>query len=144
MDDIKVDGKRQLTAAISLLERSLLVRWKNDRFVSRFKAGQEELFGSKWKRIDKVYGRLICWIHFSTGAEFLVKGVCLLNNIDFRTDKKPVPAYPMEGSDNLTTWAPKFLSNCEAKRMLVTAFGTLGKFVDKTGSGRAQETLPGS
>ena len=125
MNSKSVDGKLQVTAAISLLERSLLVRWEHGAFSPRFTAGQQSEFESCWKTADPVFGRLICWILFSTGAEFLAKGVCLLSGIDVRDPKpKPVPAYPSEG-DDIATWAPKLLANSNGPPVHVTNFGNL-------------------
>ena len=139
MNSKSVDGKLQVTAAISLLERSLLVRWEHGAFSPRFTAGQQSEFESCWKTADPVFGRLICWILFSTGAEFLAKGVCLLSGIDVRDPKpKPVPAYPSEG-DDIATWAPKLLANSNGPPVHVTYFGNLNRLVGDAGQGKLQE-----
>jgi len=86
MRDRKIDGQLQVTAAVSLLEFSRLVRW--DAVSTEFTAVRPESFESAWRSdIDPVFGRLICWINFSAGAEFLAKGVCLLRDVEIRQPK---------------------------------------------------------
>jgi hypothetical protein len=80
MRDREIDGKLQVTAAVSLLEFSRLVQW--DAVSTEFTAVPPEPFESYWSAIDPVFGRLICWINFSAGAEFLAKGVCLLRDVE--------------------------------------------------------------
>jgi hypothetical protein len=46
-------------------------------------------FDDYWHKSDPNFGRLICWITFSAGAELLVKGVCLANRVDIRGKPRP-------------------------------------------------------
>ena len=86
MLDILTDARLQVTAAATLLERSRLVEWTADR--PRFSAIPRDVFESELHRqVDPVFGRLICWILFSAGAEFLAKGVCPSRGVEFRTEK---------------------------------------------------------
>jgi len=86
MRDRKIDGKLQVTAAVSLLEFSRLVQW--DAGSTEFTAVPHESFESYWRTdVDPVFGRLICWINFSAGAEFLAKGICLLRDVEIRQPK---------------------------------------------------------
>jgi hypothetical protein len=39
-------------------------------------------FEAYWRGIDPYFGRFICWISFSAGAELLIKGVCLAHRVD--------------------------------------------------------------
>ena len=71
------------------------------------------------------FGRLICWINFSAGAEFLAKGVCLLRGIEIRNCKK-VPAYP---SGDFATWASQYRFKAPGTDP-VTDFGTLGDLLN--------------
>ncbi|MEW6296024.1 MAG: hypothetical protein AB1467_07120 [Candidatus Diapherotrites archaeon] len=122
MKDILTDGKLQLMAAVALLEQSRLVEWIPEE--NRFVPVLREAFESSWRiNIDPVFGRLLCWIVFSAGAEFLAKGTCLVNGVEIRSERK-VPAYPTE---DIEDWAPKFLKapNCNGM-VMVTHFGTLG------------------
>lgn len=83
MQDFKINGRLQVTAALSLLESSRLVHWKAGS--ACFTPVDWETFESSWREdVDPVFGRIICWINFSAGAEFLAKGICLLREIDIQ------------------------------------------------------------
>ncbi|HLK09062.1 MAG TPA: hypothetical protein VKV30_13995 [Candidatus Angelobacter sp.] len=124
MNDKTTDGKLQVTAAISLLKNSKLVRWKKKS--AEFVSIDKGRFEKSWQRIDPVFGRLICWINFSAGAEFLAKGVCLLRGIELLSGKgkktKMVPEIP---SGDFSTWAEHYPLSAPGQVKL-TDFGTLG------------------
>ena len=85
MRDKAVDGRLQMIAGMSLLRFSRLVQWDKD--LARFTATSHRRFESDWrKKVNPVCGRFICWISFSTGAEVLAKGVCLLCGVEIRKD----------------------------------------------------------
>lgn len=115
------DGKLQVVAAVSLLENSRLVEW--DSNAAHFTPLAKEKFEQSWQHdLDPVFGRLICWIMFSTGAEFLAKGACLVSGIEIRTETK-VPCYP---SGSIQDWASNFNKNRDSTgTMTVSFFGTL-------------------
>jgi hypothetical protein len=121
MLDQMIDGQLQVTAAVSLLENSRLVEWIPEQ--GRFAAVDRDVFEFYWqKSIDPVFGRLICWISFAAGAEFLAKGMCLVRGIEIRTEQ-PVPKYPTMDIDQ---WASSFRHNWkEAGAVRVTHFATL-------------------
>lgn len=123
MYDRAVDGRLQVIAAASLLDFSRLVRW--DPEADEFAPVSRDMFESSWRSdIDPVFGRLICWICFSTGAEFLAKGVCLLHGLEIRSSQ-PVPLHP-GGDTELHIWAKQFLQNSAAAGTVPsTNFGTL-------------------
>ena len=56
--------------------RALFIWNPSDR---SFEPADERWFERRAGRVHHEYGRLMCWITFSTGAEFFAKGVCLLN-----------------------------------------------------------------
>jgi hypothetical protein len=118
MRDAKDEGKEQVDAGLNLLVRSHLVSW--DRDLKRLKTVDEEAFEFVSTELHSRYGRMIHWMLFSAGAEFLAKGACLARCIEVREVKK-VPDDPIEP---LTTWRDNFLSNSHAK-VCVTNFGTL-------------------
>jgi hypothetical protein len=81
--DMKLEGRLQIAAALALLKHSRLVRWVPNG--PGFVAAQREAFEATWpKEVYPVFGRVICWILFSAGAELLAKGVCLACAIDLR------------------------------------------------------------
>jgi hypothetical protein len=86
MREREIDGRLQIIAAMRLFKFSRLIQW--DQLPAKFNAVPHDSFESDWREVDPVCGRLICWINFSAGAEFLAKGVCLLRDVDVREDKK--------------------------------------------------------
>lgn len=69
-------------AGVTLILKSHLLLWHPTR--QRFIATTETAFESHWPQVDNTFGRLMCWIMFSAGAEFFGKGVCLWNSIEVR------------------------------------------------------------
>jgi hypothetical protein len=118
------DGQLQVTAGASLLENSRLVEWIPQQ--ATFIPVQRETFDYSIRRdVDPVFGRLMCWILFSAGAEFLLKGMCLTKGIDFRVPQD-VPACPTR---SIETWVPEFVRNPRLHRFTTTSFGTLADIV---------------
>jgi hypothetical protein len=113
-----------VTAAVSLLQRSRLLRWH--RAKAEFVAVDWQGFENCWVRIDPSFGRFICWITFSAGAELLGKGVCLIRDVEVRKpDPKPVPRAPTSGADR-AEWARQFCRNEKFGGTIdTTNFGTL-------------------
>jgi hypothetical protein len=126
MYDIQIEGRLQLISAVSLLEWSGLVRWENVH--PRFCPVEQPEFDVYWESIRKVFGRLICWIVFSAGAEFLAKGVCLLNEIDIRNPKPfERPANPI---GELESWIARYFIDPTGVAMeRPTDFRSLGTLV---------------
>ncbi len=119
------DGTLQLAAPVSLLENSRLVKWVPD--VAKFAPVTRAAFESSWGEIDPVFGRLICWIIFSAGAEFLAKGVCLVRGVEIRKEQE-VPLYPTAA---IHAWVPKFRKDWKsAGTMTTTHFGTIGSLTN--------------
>ena len=132
---IDVDGSTPSHGGSKSIRSFLrLVRW--DRNAARFVTPTpvRETFEYYWRAtVDPVFGRVICWINFSSGAEFLAKGVCLLYGIDFRT-QKPRPAYPTHGT-NLSEWAQRVSNEpLSAGKLMATDFGTLGSMYRTNGT----------
>jgi hypothetical protein len=119
MRHIKIDGKLQVIAAASLLQHSQLVQWKRES--ATFIPVERETFESYAEAIDRSFGRLLSWISFAAGAEFLAKGVCLLHEIEIR-EAIMVPGYPIR---NLDTWITNYQPNAPGT-VSVTSFRTLG------------------
>jgi len=97
------DGRLQITAAAALLDRSRLVHWNAD--LARFIPVSRDIFEAACREVDPAFGRLICWMLFSAGAEFLAKGVCLTRGVDMRRHCD-VPACP---DGDIDEWAAEFL-----------------------------------
>mgnify|MGYP001358436437 CR=1 FL=1 len=121
------DGRLQIVAGTRLLEFSGLVQW--DSVNSRFICIAKHEFEQSWQsNLDPDFGRLISWIMFSAGAEFLAKGVCLVNGIEFRKEQQ-VPDYP---SGSIQGWASKVQDDWHACGTIETTnFGMLGDLTAK-------------
>lgn len=94
-----IDGRLQVIAAASLLKFSRLIEWEEAS--AKFSAVPSDSFEFLWqKEVDRVFGRLICWINFSAGAEFLAKGVCLLRDVEIRELQKGATYFGTLGNLN--------------------------------------------
>lgn len=51
------------------------------------------------------FGRLISWLVFSVGSEYLLKGVCLLRGLKIKKDKPEYVWRPPSEDENLDAWA---------------------------------------
>jgi len=122
MRDIKDDAILQMNASLGLLKHSRLVQWERDSL--EFSCVDRATFERAWPAVDPVFGRLICWISFSAGAEFLAKGVCLLHHLDMRLTKD-APAYP---DNDLDKWATQYCGSSSGK-VIETKFGALGELI---------------
>lgn len=78
------DGLDHLKAARALLTRSCLVTIKGNLIAAR---SQDEFEADHPKKMDPEYGRLMCWILFAVGSEYLIKGVLMATSGGWR---KPV------------------------------------------------------
>lgn len=138
MYEIDVDGRLQVTAGVSLLQCSRLVEWRLDQ--TEFAPVPRETFEISWRRdVDPVFGRLVCWMNFSAGAEMLAKGLCLLHNVEIRSTKT-VPAYP---TGDLAQWSTAYLMDCNSRgTMPCTDYGTLRNLVDKSYKSKLPPGLP--
>lgn len=130
MRDIEEDGQLQTTAGAVLVNQSRLVRWDSESL--KFLPVPHKEFEQSWKKnIEPVFGRLMCWIQFSAGMEFWLKGLCLLNGVEFRRTKL-VGKYPNVDIDE---WAREYSERWEScGRMSITNYNTLGKLTDRSGN----------
>jgi len=115
-------GRLQITAGATLLHRSKLVEWSpRDR---RFSCVSDDAFEySARNDVDPAFGRLICWMTFSSGVEFLGKGLCIEHGIDFWSNIKPastcdIPNFPISAWLAATNGRPKIKKT--------SSYGTIG------------------
>ncbi len=71
-----------LNAGRAMLEHSGLVEWNGEAFVATHPGNDDSCF-EKYARctFDPDYGRYICWVLFSVGAENLAKAACVCNQV---------------------------------------------------------------
>ena len=110
MFPIQTDARLQVLAGVSLLHSSRLVRWSDED--AQFEHVEHETFESTaFADLDPHFGRLIRWMLFASGAEFLGKGLCLLHGIDLRTEQD-APAYPpTQLPDDVSRWISAMSAN---------------------------------
>lgn len=106
--DMKNKGWAQLRAGKELIVWSKLARWENDS--CRFQSVNEQSFETSpegQKSVHPTFGRLICWIAFEVGSEYLVRGILLLKDKNVSGEEKPVPKFPDDAADEfeLQNWA---------------------------------------
>jgi hypothetical protein len=130
-------ARLQITAGATLLHRSKLVEWSPS--AGRFSSVSDDAFEySARNDIDPAFGRLICWMTFSSGVEFLGKGLCIERGIDFwnlaLASTCDIPTYP------ISAWLAD--TNGRPKIKKIPSYGTIGSLTRQlNGSPSAIERL---
>jgi len=104
------EGDLQILAGVSLVSASKLLDWDTDahRFICNADSGT---FLGAWTQLDPVFGRVLLWNAFSAGAEYLLKGVVLVNGKEIREGApSKVKAYPDTDEAKLKAWAARCYS----------------------------------
>ena len=96
------DAWRQIQAGASLVVWSRLARW--DAGTLRFAPAEQDAFESDHEGVHHNYGRLICWLTFAVGTEYLCKGVCLLRGLPVFEKKLQKVIRPPEAGENIQQW----------------------------------------
>ena len=118
------EGWHQVRAGVTLIVWSRLALWDEQNLA--LVAVDENKFESTagHKEIHNELGRLICWIAFSVGSEYLAKGACLLNGYDLHKNTK-VTRPPLLG-ENIESWIALVIAKDPAANESDLSFGTLG------------------
>jgi len=126
------EGWRQVKAGLALLSWSKLVSW--DTSALGLVAGSQDDFESPsgHRKVHEKFGRLICWVTFSTGAEYLAKGVCLLKRQEL-VKPKEVIRIPTE-EESIDAWVEGVNADDPASKEPGTNCGTLGDLPPRLGS----------
>lgn len=112
------EGVRQLAAAIALMCSSKMVEL--DRDSRTFKPVSELAFEAEAAKQHPVFGRVMLWILFSTGAEYLLKASLIFSGLlELRTQQKQ--GIPLKG----TPWTSEWLQGVPAAD--VASFETMGR-----------------
>jgi len=131
----------QTRSGIALIDWSRLARF--DKTQLTFEASGENEFEHSpegHREIHPEFGRLICWISFSVGAEYLSKGVYLLNG-DNPTIRKPTKVLlAPKWDDNLEKWCRLVNSRNPSVKDNDESLGTLGELGNKIGGITALES----
>lgn len=140
MDVGKVEeGWRQVQAGVALLVWSRLARWNAETL--SFAPVPQQDFESGHREIHTRYGRLICWLIFSVGTEYLCKGACLLKGHDVFGSKSKRLIRPPQAGENLQEWvslvnqgehgAPTVQEEARPTKPLGAIVDLVGSLVDK-------------
>src|SRR5689334_22638895 len=120
-------GWQQIRAGVEPIKCSRLVQWNAPEL--RFVAASENEFEPPsenqgnpvgWSQVHSEFGRLICWITFGVGSEYLAKGFCHINkpelfNTNFVQDKE-VLKVPSKDAD-VQEWVKKIIAKREAQKL---------------------------
>ena len=122
-----------LLAGKNLIEQSALAKWEADEM--EFRATQKGDFEEFHKNHGE-FGRVICWILFSVGAEYLLKAACVAHGV-FRPKMKALPLrYPNLG-EPLDSWvADVLLKKDPEEAVSYPEYGTLHAYYEGPGKGR--------
>lgn len=116
-------GWGQVKAGVALIRWSRLASW--DAKQGSLVAAEEAVFKLHHKGLHKEFGRLLCWIAFSVGAEYLIKGICLLNghNLSEKVDVIRVPS----PDEDIRDWVSLVIGKDPSICLQDCSFGMLGK-----------------
>src|SRR6266852_144688 len=119
------EGWRQIEAGMGLIVWSRLASWDAQNL--RLAASEAADFESKagHKEVHGQFGRLICWLAFGVGAEYLIKGVCLLNGCDLSRQCRCIR--PPQPGEDIESWIRLVNNNDQSILEYDLSFGTLAK-----------------
>ncbi|MBU18136.1 MAG: hypothetical protein CL725_10620 [Chloroflexi bacterium] len=117
------DGMLQLAAAIALIEKSCLMTFSREH--NRFVPSDELDFELRAREQHPKFGRVMLWILFSTGAEYLLKASFLLSGVWTPNikQKKVIPQASIP-------WTAEWLTQVDSlPEENVRDFATLGRMI---------------
>lgn len=129
---------KQIAAGLSLIVKSGLMTF--DLEECALHAVPAHLFEKHAADLDPDFGRVMYWLWFSTGAEYLLKGFLILANPLFlaSNDKFATPPKPeLEGSSQPGTWPDTVITHT-ARKVPQDDFGTMGRAAGLAALLRAQ------
>ena len=124
------EGWQQISAGVALITWSRLASWdgKNCALVA---VGEEDFESAVGHRqLHPNFGRLIAWIAFSVGSEYVLKGACLVKGISLAKTKTVLRAPERNG--DVQSWVSMVKAKNTSVSESTVSFGTLGELpVDK-------------
>lgn len=126
------DGLLQFLAGIGLVNCSGVLRWSEA--INMFECPPDAEYKTFWEtRFDPVFGRVASWNMFSTGAEFLLKGLFLSYDLLNRRTKG-VRNYPtLTQPSAVKIWAENYKANSH-DTFEVPQYGTLAQLIPDKGA----------
>jgi hypothetical protein len=132
-------GWEQVKAGIALITFSKLASW--DCEYCRFISSTSAVFETQARQFHAEFGRLICWITFSVGAEYIAKGVCInVLKLEPRIEQKVVS---LPGpSEDITRWIDRLSADDPLLKEKKFFFPTLGNLrVDQVPKSKSEQRL---
>ncbi len=119
------EGWQQIRAGVALITWSRLASWDAENLA--LVAASETKFESAagHKKVHSEFGRLLCWIAFGVGGEYLLKGVCLLRGCNLARQDKVI-RLPSQHED-IENWVRLVNEGDPSIREVGVSFGTLGQ-----------------
>jgi hypothetical protein len=101
--DHREDGWKQIEAGLALVGWSGLATLYGDGY--RLQAhGDDDHFEALANERHQTYGRVMSWVVFAVGCEYILKGACQVKGLNVQAKTKPVLRVPPWES-NLEEWA---------------------------------------
>lgn len=117
------DGWEQVRAGLTLIECSKLAKWQPSS--TGLTPADRPAFENAATSMHSEFGRVMAWILFSVGYEYVLKGACLIRNL-ITPQSKAVLRAPTSG-ENLATWVNDVLGGSNSVLEQVSTTGPLGK-----------------
>ncbi len=86
----------QIHAGLALISLSHLATW--DGHLRKFHPTEGEEFARATHAVDPTYGRLMSWLTFAVGSEYLLKGICAVCGLNVDSGVKTVLRAPERGA----------------------------------------------
>lgn len=118
----QLDGWEQVRAGLALIECSKLAKWQPSS--AALAPADGPAFENAATSMHSEFGRVMAWILFSVGCEYVLKGACLVHNL-ITPQSKAVLRPPKSGED-LATWVHDALVRSSSVLEQVPTTGMLG------------------
>ncbi|MBU0495064.1 MAG: hypothetical protein KKA73_11675 [Chloroflexi bacterium] len=137
---IPQEARFQIKAALALICWSRLAFWDTDTLtLCPIAMKTYECTPQGHQGLHQHFGRLISWIAFSVGAEYLAKGVCLAKStLKVGNPKKLRPPVP---NSDISQWIGSVLANSPDVKETCLDYGTLGALLHVSNSSYSQSKL---
>lgn len=120
-------GMKQIAAGVTLIVKSNLMTFDLDECA--FRVEPSALFEKKASALDRDFGRVMYWLWFSTGAEYLLKGFLILADPQFLESEDKFATPPQtDGGPQPASWPETVIAHT-ASKVPQDYFGTMGKSV---------------
>jgi hypothetical protein len=112
-------------AGLRLITFSKLAAW--DQGLQALSPAEKTQFEGRQghKRLDPVLGRLICWVCFSLGTEYLLKRACISRGLSIESTALALRL--PDATESIADWTPSALAKALSAQENVPKYKTLGE-----------------